>query len=49
MFGTCVLQILRDTPSLIGGHVDANIRLRYWEDVSYGQAPVVLTVATEII
>lgn len=42
LFGKAILQYLCDTPSIIGGHVDATIRDVYWTDVDFKHAPVEL-------
>jgi len=43
--GKCILQKLYNTPSFIGGHVDASIRDIHWDDVDYKHAPTELTDA----
>jgi hypothetical protein len=43
LFGKCVLQVLVNGPSLIGGQVDSSIRDLTWHDVDYFRAPIVLT------
>lgn len=37
--GTAVLQCRIDSPSFIGGHVDASIRDVQWVDVDYNRLP----------
>lgn len=38
-FGKSVLQELLDSPSFIGGLVDASVRDFHWQDVAYREAP----------
>lgn len=40
--GVCVLQVLVDSPSLLGGQVDTTVRDIHWADVPYRSAPVLL-------
>ena len=40
--GVAVLQEQFDGPSFFGGQVDSSIRVLYWADVKYDQAPLTL-------
>ena len=41
-FGRCILQAQFNGPAFLGGQVDASIRVLYWADVAWDQAPVAL-------
>lgn len=41
--GKSILQVLVNSPSFSGGHVDSSIRVLNWCDVDYNTAPIVLT------
>lgn len=45
--GTCVLQVLRDFPSCIGGQIDASLRVLEWRDVKWDHLPPDITVTDE--
>ena len=44
-FGRCVLQAQFNGPAFLGGQVDASVRVLYWADVKWDQAPVALVAA----
>lgn len=41
-FKKSILQKCHDGPAFLGGQVDASIRVHYWSDVDYNQAPSLL-------
>lgn len=45
--GTCVLQVLRDFPSCIGGQIDASVRVLEWRDVKWDHLPSDISVTDE--
>lgn len=42
-----ILQAEYDTPSFVGGRVDASLRQLKWEDVPFDQAPQIKSDFTE--
>lgn len=44
--GTAVLQYEIDTPSLIGGQVDASVRQKSWHDVEFDELAEIAVIVS---
>lgn len=47
-FGKSILQAQYDTPSLVGGQIDADTRDIFWQDIPHKYAPDLLQEITHL-